>query len=407
MTITVRPTTLEEDAQLLRPVAVAFGFDVSPERLERFRSFPELTLRLGAFDGDELVGSGGSWSFAMTTPGGAQVDVEGLTIISVLPTHRRRGALRGLVGAHFDETRARGKAVSSLFATEGAIYGRFGYGLASLAGHIELDQRRSAFVGSAPAPARFRLRLLDPEAAAVAFPPIWDRVRVVTPGMLSRSDGWWRKRRMSDVPFVRGGRPALTRVLCEIDGRPAGYALYRFGTTVVDHALIGTVEVVEAIGDSAAATRAIWRYLCDIDLARTIKAELLPIDHPLLQLVAEPTSLGMRLNDALWIRLVDIAAALSQRGYEAEGPPLHLGVTDAVCPWNQGVYRLSGGKAERTAEAPDLTLDVAALGSAYLGGFSFTRLADAGRAVECTPGALLRADALFRSARAPWCPEIF
>jgi predicted acetyltransferase len=405
MTITVRPTTPDEDPQLIRPIATAFGFDVSPERYERLKAIPELTLRLGAFDGDELVGSGGSWSFAMTTPGGAPVDVEGLTLISVLPTHRRRGALTALVRAHFEETRARGKVVSSLFATEGSIYGRFGYGLASMAARIELDRRSSAFLGSAPAGARFRF--LDNEAAANAFSPIWDRVRAATPGMCSRSGDWWRKRRMSDIPFVRAGRPALTRVLCEIDGRPAGYALYRFGTTIADDAVLGTVDVVEAVGDSAAATRAIWRYLCDLDLTRTIKADLLPIDHPLLHLVAEPTSLAMRLHDALWMRLVDVAAALSQRGYEAEGPPLILGVSDAFCPWNQGSYRLLEGKAERTAEAPDITLDVAALGSAYLGGFTFTRLADAGRAVEHTRGALLRADGLFRSARAPWCPEIF
>jgi predicted acetyltransferase len=308
---------------------------------------------------------------------------------------------------HLDEVRARGKSVAALFATEGSIYGRFGYGMASLAGEIELERDRSAFIGAPGAAAGASFRFLDPDAAARAFPPIWDRVRVTTPGMLSRSDGWWRSRRMSDVGWARGGRPPLLRVLCEIDGRPAGYALYRLGTTIVQNAVVGSLEVVEAIGDSPAATRAIWRYLCDLDLVRTIKAGLLPIDHPLLHLLAEPSRLGMRLNDALWIRLVDVAAALSQRGWEAESTPLVIGVTDGFCPWNQGSFRLADGKAERTTEAPDLTLDVDALGSAYLGGFGFTRLADAGRAVEHTKGALLRADALFRSARAPWCPEIF
>lgn len=405
MTILVRPTTLAEDGQLLRPLAVAFGFDVTPERLERFQAIPELMMRLGAFDGDELVGSAGSWAFAMTTPGGVPVDVEGLTLVAVLTTHRRRGILTSLMRRHLDECRARGKAVAALFATEGSIYGRFGYGLASIAGQIELDHAHSTFRGSSSTEARFRF--LDPDAAARAFAPIWDRVRTTTPGMLSRSDAWWRSRRMSDIEWVRAGRPALLRVLCEIDGRPAGYALYRCGTSFLGHDIVGSLEVVEAIGDSPAATRAIWRYLCDIDLVRTIKAGPLPIDHPLLHLLAEPSRLGMVLHDALWVRLVDVAAALSQRGWEAEGAPLVISVDDAFCPWNQGSYRLAGGKAERTTEAPDLTLDVDALGSAYLGGFGFTGLADAGRVVEHTKGALLRADAIFRSARAPWCPEIF
>ncbi len=308
MTITVRHTTPDDDAQLIRPIATAFGFDVSPERYERLKVIPELTLRLGAFDGDELVGCGGSWSFAMTTPGGVPVDVEGLTLISVLPTHRRRGALTALVRAHFDEARARQGGVLALryrgldlrpLRLRPRLAGR-----AHRARSPQLDLPRIR-----PEGARFRFRFLDPEAAAAAFPPIYDRVRAVTPGMCSRSGEWWSKRRMSDIAFVRAGRPALTRVLCEIDGRPAGYALYRFGTTVVEHAVLGTVEVIEALGDSPAATRAIWRYLCDVDLARTIKADLLPIDHPLLQLVAEPTSLGMRLHDALWMRLVDVPAA--------------------------------------------------------------------------------------------------
>ena len=405
MTISIRPTTTAEDAQLLGPIAVAFGFDVVPARIERLQSIPELTLRLGAFDEDALVGSAGSWSFAMTTPGGVPVDVEGLTLVAVLTTHRRQGILTGLMRRHLDETRARGKAVAALFATEGSIYRRYGYGIASLAAEIEIERDRSAFVG--PAVPGARLRLLDPEAAARAFPPIWERVRATRPGMFSRSDGWWRTRRLSDIDVMRAGRPPLLRVLCEIDGRPAGYALYRAGVKI-EHAIFGgTVEVVEAIGDSPAATRALWRYLFDIDLARTIKAELLPIDHPLLQLVAEPSRLKTRLHDALWIRLVDVAAALSQRGWEAEGRPLVLGVADAFCPWNQGSFRLANGKAEPTTEAPDLTLDVDALGSVYLGGCGVTQLADAGRVLERTRGALLRADALFRSARAPWCPDVF
>jgi predicted acetyltransferase len=407
VTITIRPTTLDEETAYLTPISVAFSQGNTAERVARLRAMPEMQMRLGAFDGDALVGSAGSWSFAMTTPGGVAVDVEGLTIVAVLPTHRRRGILRGLMRHHLDEVRARGKSVAALFASEGSIYGRFGYGMASLGASIELERDRSAFVGDPGAAASARFRLIEPDEAAREFPPIWERVRLTTPGMLSRSSGWWTLRRLSDPEWARAGRQPHLRVLCEIDRRPAGYAIYRVNVTFTSTGVSGTLDVVEAIGDSPAATRAIWRYLCDTDLVRTIHAALLPIDHPLLHLVAEPSRLTMRLGDAAWIRLVDVAAALSQRGWEAEGPPLTIGVTDAFCPWNQGSFRLVDGRAQRTHEAPDLSLDVAALGAAYLGGFGFTRLADAGRAVEHTRGALLRADALFRSARAPWCNEIF
>ncbi len=106
------------------------------------------------------------------------------------------------------------------------------------------------------------------------------------------------------------------------------------------------------------------------------------------------------------MRLVDVGAALSRRGWR-EGPPLVIEVEDAFCPWNTGRYRLAGGLAERTSAEPDLTLDVDALGAAYLGGVGLTQLAQAGRVVERTPGALARADAQLRADLSPWCPEIF
>src|SRR5262249_12529254 len=135
-------------------------------------------------------------------------------------------------------------------------------------------------------------------------------------------------------------------------------------------------------------------------------ATLLPPDHPLLFLLAEPARLHLRLADGLWVRLVDVGAALSRRGH-GEGPPLVIEVDDAFCPWNTGRYRLAGGVVRRPGAEPDLVLDVEALGAAFLGGFSLAQLAQTGRVAERVPGALRRADTLFRSDLHPWCPEIF
>ncbi len=404
MAIAIHSLPIERIGEFLAPLVVAFGGPMSPERVDRARTLPELEVRLGAFDGDEIVGSAGSYSFDLTVPGGVSVPAAGLTMVAVLPTHRRRGILRGLMRAQLDDAHRRGRCVAGLFASESAIYGRFGYGLATHLAAIELPRHRAAFRRGEEAPGR--VRLVGEAEALATFPAVWERVRLARPGMLSRSEGWWRLRRTLDPDWIRAGRPALQRALLEIGGRPAAYALYRFAEPFGHEDRDIALLVDEAVADSAAATRAIWRYLLDVDLIATVRAPRLPVDHPLHFLLADPRALQMRLGDGLWLRLVDVAAALSRRGY-AEGEPLVIEVADAFCPWNEGRYRIAGGVAERTSAEPDLALDVDALGTTYLGGFTFTALAQAGRVAELRPGALRRADAIFRGDMAPWCPEIF
>ena len=138
-----------------------------------------------------------------------------------------------------------------------------------------------------------------------------------------------------------------------------------------------------------------------------MKTWLLPVDHPLLLLVAEPRRLRWSVRDALWVRLVDVGAALAARAYAATDPVV-LEVVDEFCPWNHGRWRVSAAAVERTSAAADLSADVTALGSVYLGGFSWMQLARSLRVTELQPGGLARADALFtRHDPAPWCPEIF
>jgi predicted acetyltransferase len=195
-------------------------------------------------------------------------------------------------------------------------------------------------------------------------------------------------------------------VVLEVDGRPVAYALYRLGASLTSMPPELPLDVVECIGDSPGSTRAMWQYLFDVDLVQTFRATFLPADHPLLLQIAEPARLGLRVYDGLWIRLVDVGAALSKRGYGA-GEPVVIDVNDDFCPWNQGRWRLDGGGASRTDNAADLVTDVATLGAAYLGAFGFSQLAQAGRVSPRSPGALEKADALFRGSLLPWCPEIF
>jgi predicted acetyltransferase len=160
------------------------------------------------------------------------------------------------------------------------------------------------------------------------------------------------------------------------------------------------------MGDSPEATREIWRYLIDVDWMATVKAFLLPVDHELLLLLAEPRRARFTLADSLWVRLVDVGAALGARTYR-DTEPVVLDVRDAFCAWNEGRWRVGPEGAAQVDGDADLALDVDALGSVYLGGHSFADLRRANGLEELREGGIERADALFRTARKPWCPEIF
>ena len=164
--------------------------------------------------------------------------------------------------------------------------------------------------------------------------------------------------------------------------------------------------VIEAFGVTPAADYDVWRYLLDIDWSAKVKVWMLPLDHPLVLLLGTPRRPAFRIGDTLWLRLVDVGAALNARAYR-DGPPVVFELRDAFCKWNDGRWKLTDGRAERTDEDPDVRCDVDALGSAYLGGATFAQLERSLRVEEAREGGVARADDLFRTGVHPWCPEIF
>jgi predicted acetyltransferase len=400
----IRPCKPEEYAQGLAPIWQFFGSLPNEDTLARWEPLMPAERLLAAWDGDLAVGGAGAFPFRLSIPGG-EIDVAGVTVVGVSPTHRRRGILRQLMRAQLDAAHERGEAVAALWASEGGIYGRFGYGMASLGGEIDVARAHSALRG-APVPGA-QARQVELEEALRLFPPLYDAARMRRPGMPSRTEDWWRIRRLDDPEWSRDGGGIQMRVVLELDGVPSGYALYRHHQRFEAGSSVGKVHVIEALGVTPAATQEVWRYLFGVDWVSRLTAGLLPVDHELLHLVVEPRRLHLRSGDALWIRLVDVGAALSARSYTGEGEVV-FEVTDEVCPWNEGRWRLANGVCARDDDAePDLRLPVQELGATYLGGFSFAQLAAASRIEELRPQALTRADVLFATAAKPWTPEIF
>ena len=403
MSVEIRTCTRDEVNDALAPVNHFFGRRPDPERTERFLRVLEPERMHAAWESGRAVGGAGAFTFQLSVPGG-RVAAAGVTVVGVLPSHRRRGILTALTRAQLDDVHRRGEPVAGLWASEETIYGRFGYGTASLAGELDLERVYGAF--RAPLVPEGQVRLVGLEEALELLPPVYERVAATTPGMFTRSREWWETRSLSDESFAWAGQGPQFRAVLELDGSPAGYALYRVMPSWEGGSSTGVVHVGEAVGVGGRATAEIWRYLLDIDWLERVKATLLPVDHPLFLLLAEPRRMRFRVGDALWLRLVDVGAALSARTY-ASGDSVVFEVADEFCPWNDGRWRLQDGRAERTTAPAELSLGVADLASVYLGGFSFAQLAHAQRLDELVEGAVARTDALFRTNRAPWCPEIF
>jgi predicted acetyltransferase len=358
---------------------------------------------VGAFDDGRPVAFSAAYEFDLTVPGGAAVPTAGVTWVAVLPSHRRRGILRSAMDQLFRGARDHGEPLAALFASEAAIYGRFGFGLATHWVSVNAESRRISF-RDAPG-RRGSVRLIDEEEAYALFPPIYEQMRAARPGMLSRNEHWWRRHRLADYEHWRRGASKRFYALLELDGEPAGYALYRVKDEWEDAYPNGQVKIHEAFATSADAARELWRFVFSIDLTTRAQAELFDPASPLFLQVVDPRALHASSRDGLWLRLVDVEEALRRRSYVGEDAVV-LDVRDAMFPENAGRYRV-GVTVERTDEEPDLALDVADLASAYLGAFGFERLAHAGRVDELRLGAVARADALFHTQLPPYCPEVF
>jgi predicted acetyltransferase len=409
MTYEIRPVHEERFADFVDAAETAFGEESSEEGTRRFRAVTDLDRTVAAFDGEEIVGTNSSFAFSMTVPGG-ELATAGVTIVGVLPTHRRRGILRDMMRYQLTDIQQRGEPLAILWASEGSIYQRFGYGTAARMAFINILKERAMFLDSTPAVGQ--VKLLSPEESLRALPPIYDRIRHVTPGMYRRDETWWKEHSLYDHKDRRYGMSPMYRAVWTHDGEAQAYATYRVKSDWDDDAgaFNGYVRVRELHATSPLALKEIWRFMFGIDLVVRIKAFAQPMDDPLFFMLAEPRRLQTQVEDGLWLRVVDVRTALEGRSYAADGK-LSFFLRDDFCPWNEGRYTLevkSGeGRLTEAAGEVDLELGARELGAIYLGGTPLTALVGAGRVVENTPGAARRADLMFYSEVTPRCPEEF
>jgi predicted acetyltransferase len=414
----IRPISDDQYVAFRRVQQHAFNTGPAPAAsLPRVLRQFERDRSLAAFDTDAAesvpVGTAGVYSLRMAVPG-AVLPVAGVTMVAVLPTHRRRGILRSLMRRQVTDIAARGEEpIAALWASEMPLYGRYGYGRASSHASFRFGRGEGALNAAAPADPAITLRLAEPADAVAELAKIYETVLPRQPGFFGRDADWW-DRVLDDPEEERHGSSPLRCLLAADGDGVRGYALYRStprweeGTFLPDC----TLSIWELVAADPAASAALWRDLLNRDLVTQVTADLRPADDPLIYQLHDSRRARPRLADSLWVRVIDLPAALARRRYAAPVDVV-VEVTDDLLPANDGRWRLRAdgpdGAADctRTGDPADIALDIRELAAAYLGGTRLGSLAAAGLVGELRPGTVGRLSAAMSWDPAPWCPRIF
>lgn len=406
MNITTRPITADETVAFREAIFAGFGEDLDDGSFSPawFDDLVPLDRTVAAFDGNQIVGTLGAFPFDVTILGGVSITMAGTTIVTVAATHRRRGVLTAMMRDHLEDGRRRGEPLAGLWASESVIYGRYGFGVATENNAIEIDQNRISIDGDSGS-----VRLVTSEEAIKLFPAVYEVERPRRPGMLSRSELWW-KHRFDDPKANRDGFSSLRCVLHETDGVPDGYAVYRQKSNWETGFPDGKISIRELIAPSATAHTGLWRFLTSIDLFPQIEYWNLPVDDPLAWKVPDHRRIKRKRWDALYLRVLDVVQALEARTYAADGI-VRFTVDDPSFPDEGGTFELAViegiGSCRRIGNATaDLTLGTTALASLYLGGNSASSMAQAGR-IQGAEESIVLFGRMFRGDVAPWCEEVF
>ena len=388
MDITLRPIVEAERTDFDRAVGVAFGSITADSDFPWVTSL-ELDRSLAGFDDTTIVATAASFSFELTVPGRALVPTAGVTMVGVHPTHRRRGLLVRMMEEQLADVAARSEPLAVLTSSESAIYGRFGYGLATFSTFWTLRTEGTTF--ARPSTAGGQFRLLDPATALTVVPPLFDAARKRHVGEVTRSANWF-EHVFGDRPGGRGPRRVFTVVHEAADGRADGFARYRIKDEWPGGIAANTLEVLDLYGLDDEVEAALWQFLVDIDLVANVKGIGRPVDEPLRWRLADPRRLQItEVTDHLWVRVVDPAVALAARTYGSDDR-IVIELTDPFLPANEGRWSIEASGAGAEVGRTDARARSHPVGAGARRSLSRRRVGDNSRARQPDHGSRARCD---------------
>lgn len=403
----IRTISGEELEEYRRCQALAFGNEFDSEHLEASRELFEFDRNLAAVAEGRIIGTAGIYSAEMAVPGGS-LPLAAVTMVSVKPTHRRRGIVLGLMRQQLEQVRDRGEPIAALWASESSIYGRFGYGIAIQMEMLAIPRAHAALRPDlAPAPGM--VRLLTQDEARDLLPPLHESLRRTRPGEMARTPKWWEIRIYRDPPKWRDGFTSTNYLLYEGESGPEGYARYRTKAHWEEWLPDGKLRVEEFYAGTPAARVALWRYLFGVDLIGTLEKELGEMDDPVLAMLVDSRRVRRLRTDAIWLRVVDVEKALSGRALATEGR-VRFEVRDSFLDGVSGRFELEGGPdgavCRRTTAEAEFVLGPEELAHVYLGGGRLTTMERVGR-VSGDSVAIARADTMLGWPLYPHCQAHF
>ena len=415
----VHPLPVEHVEAWAATMATTFLDDATSDdrrrRVESLRLSWDPERRWGARDGEAWVGTLGSFERTLTVPGLdgklAEVAADALTMVTVAGTHRRRGLLTAMLSDSLQAARDRGDAVSILWAAEWPIYGRFGYAPASITASYVLRPRAPG--GTVAPTGTGTVRQADAARMGAHAPAVFDAARHLRAGNIDRPADWWSHCLGRDGYPDPSGGATLHHFLHEGPDGADGFVAWSPVRSFDIDGSTGAIDVVDLCAANESAYRDLWAYLASLDVVGEITLSRRPVDEPVRWLLPDGRALRQTYaGDALWLRLLDVPAALSARGYATADRLVIDVVDDDHGGFATGRYVLDaapdGGTCTPAGGATaDLRVHQRALAAACLGGFSLHSQAIAGRVDELTPNALRRADAMFATPSAPWCATGF
>lgn len=397
MSITFRTAKDSDWEAICHTDARAFGFVYTPEQIVSTRALHDVSRFELALDGKEIVGIVGAYTLRVTVPGSGHLPMGGLTWVSTSATHRRQGLLTRLMARTLADVDRRGEPVAMLGASEGGIYERYGFGVATQLRVTSID-RRLAQVRPELRPRPGTVRFVAGDAALAHVTDVWSRFHRDRVGEVDRTDAWHRF--LFDAHSKPSGEFSPSVYLAHRDG----YALYRIQQQWNDGRPAHILNVVELVAVTGEAHVALWHTLLGVDLVGSITSRQVPLDDPLPYLLTNPRALQTTtLNDGVWVNVRDVKACFSARSY---------GTTDRLVIEVDGSrWAIDGGPegatCARVRSRPNLSMDHASLGALLLGGVRPSALAAGRRLDSRNDDALRRADLFFPTARLPHCQTFY
>lgn len=405
MAIEIRQATAEEMAEFGTLGGYVYGgtFGDGPDNMIAKGIMPEWTLC--AFDDGKLATSFSNIPFTMRA-NGLSMPMAGVSTVGTQPEYRRRGLVRRIHTQALAQMRDAGQPVAALWASQAAIYQRYGYAMTTVRRHYAVDTADIRFhdgqVGSG------RVKRIGADTGYDIIKAIYIEFIGGRTCYLHRAKDLWLDNVLE--PVEEDG-PIWIAVCYAETGHATGYVVYTLRAGKVNHSSRDQeLKVRELVWLDQDAYRSLWSFIASHDLVGRVAWNDAPADDPAMEFFLEPRLLHARDQEGAWFRIVDVAKALGGRGYDVTAD-IAIGIEpDSLTPWNDGVWRLEtsaeGAHARPTNETPDIRLNAKALISLFTGFRSATELAGWGL-LDGARDAVVRADAMFRTRHAPHCPDHF